>query len=79
MNRKQYIEYRQIGLLTPIAYHYMLETSNLRLDFEFFKKCFQIYVTNNRIDVQSIIGYFDSKFEIILIEDLKTKKIIKIL
>ena len=86
MTREQYIQIRKSNNEVLLAYnHYYekcLEQSKNPMDFSVFNLWFPNYIGARHI-VNSLIDYYDSLFEIIIVEqiniELQVEKIINIL
>lgn len=107
MNREEYIKYRGLNILTPVAYDFVRQNSDLNIDYPLFQRLFRLFVMSGSnynkwevviyedeqeneisreqqqvtytVDWNLLWHYYDCKFNITLVHNLKTNKIIKIL
>lgn len=78
MNREEFIKLFKLNQHNRICYNFFIEKGDLKINFEDFNRLFNMYCFENRHTVEYTLRYFANKFEITLMMDLKTNKIIDI-
>ena len=80
MTREQYIQLRKTNNFTLLAYNQyyekMVEKSATPMDFSVFNQWFPNYIGARHI-VDSLIDYYDSLFEIVLVQRINIQLIVE--
>ena len=74
MNREQYLTYRNRNDIVSILYRHFILNAVLRLRVQDFVNFFNIW-KGNKIAVKDTLNYYDTKFEIIILESKEGKQL----
>lgn len=86
MTREQYVNFRKLGRIAPIAWHYYkdnVKNSKIQLknelNYQQFNRIFTIFVQSTNIQWNRMLDYYDGIFELQIVTNLKTNEILKII
>ena len=74
MEREEYLKYRKSYNILPVAYNYMIEVLRESINYEDFAKLFPAYIAMTKANVSYIWKHYDIKFQVYILENIKTKQ-----
>lgn len=77
MNKEQYLQYRQASSIDPVYQYYTENCKQNCLDPHTFVDLFSIWPHSREV-FSSIMKYYDAKFDIVIVQDLKLGRVLKI-